>query len=64
MKIVKTLALTVGLLVLLCLAAFVAAGLLIPAEQSFENEIQINAPAEMVWQVVNDRSKYTEWRQI
>lgn len=62
MKIVKILALAVGLLISLCVAAFVAAGLLIPAERSFSNEIEINAPAEGVWQVVIDRGKYTEWQ--
>lgn len=62
MKIVKILLRAVGLLVLLCAIAFVAAGLLIPAERSFTNEIEIDTPAEKVWQVANDRSKYTEWQ--
>lgn len=52
----------IGVLVLLCVAAFVTAGLLIPAERSFTNEIDINAPAEKVWQVLTDRSKYIEWQ--
>lgn len=62
MKIVKILLFAVGLIVLLGIVAFVAAGLLTPAEQSFTNEIEINAPAERVWQVITDRSKYTEWQ--
>jgi uncharacterized protein YndB with AHSA1/START domain len=62
MKIVKILLFAVGLLVLLGIVAFVASGLLIPAERSFINEIEINAPAERVWEVITDRNKYTEWQ--
>jgi uncharacterized protein YndB with AHSA1/START domain len=36
--------------------------LLIPEERSFTNDIEINAPAERVWQVIADRSKFTEWQ--
>jgi uncharacterized protein YndB with AHSA1/START domain len=62
MRIVKVLLLAVGLLVVLTAFCFLAAGLWIPAERSFTNEIEIKAPAEKVWEVVNDRSKYTEWQ--
>lgn len=50
-----------ALLALLAIA-FVAAGMMIPAEKSFTNEVEINAPAERVWQVVTDTQKYTEWQ--
>jgi hypothetical protein len=62
MKIVKILALTVAVMIVLGLAAFAAAGLLVPAERSFVNEVAINARPETVWNVLNDRSRYTEWQ--
>ena len=39
-----------------------SASLVIPAERSFANEIEISAPAEKVWSVVTARSRYTEWQ--
>lgn len=42
--------------------AFVAAALLMPAERSFTNEVEINAPAERVWQVLTDKTRYAEWQ--
>jgi hypothetical protein len=62
MKVMKVILLAVLVIIVLCAAAFIAAGMLIPSEQSFTNEIEINAPAETVWQVLNDRGKYTEWQ--
>ena len=62
MRIVKILQLAVGLLIVLTAFCFLAAGLLIPVERSFTNEIEIKASAEKVWQVVTDRDKYTEWQ--
>lgn len=62
MKVTKILLPGVGVLLLLAGVCLITAGLMIPAERSFENEIEINAPAEMVWQVINDRGKYTEWQ--
>lgn len=62
MKILKILGAAIGLLILIVIAAFVIAGIVIPAEASFTNEVEINAPAEKVWQVANDRSRYTEWQ--
>jgi len=47
---------------ILLVTAFLVAGLLVPAERSFSNEIEINAPAEMVWQVITDKGRYTEWQ--
>ena len=62
MGIVKIILLAVFVVIALSAAAFIAGGLLIPAEQSFTNEIEIKAPAETVWRVINDRGKYTEWQ--
>ncbi len=50
-------------LIALLIAAFAAAGILIPAEQTFSQETEINAPVETVWQVLNDREKYPEWQE-
>ena len=62
MKLLKILGVALGSLVAVGILAFVAAGLLVPAERSFTNEIEINAPAEKVWQVVTDRAKFPEWQ--
>ena len=62
MKILKIPLIGFGILIALLAATFVAAGLIIPANRSFTNEIDINAPAETVWNVATDRSKYTEWQ--
>lgn len=62
MKVLKIFLFAIGLLVLILAAAIVIAGIAIPAGQSFENEIEINAPAERVWQVITDKSRYTEWQ--
>jgi len=40
----------------------ITAGILIPAERSFNNNVEIDASAETVWQVLNDRGEYTEWQ--
>lgn len=42
--------------------AFITAGLMLPAERNFTNEIEINAPADRVWQVITDKSRYPEWQ--
>ena len=62
MKVVNVILLAVLAIVVLCIAGFIVAGLVIPAERSFANEIEINVPADVVWHVINDRSKYTEWQ--
>ncbi len=62
MRIFKILLLVRGALFVIAIVAFVMAGVLIPAERSFTNEIEINAPAQNVWQVFADSSKYTEWQ--
>src|SRR6476620_4029314 len=62
MRVVKVLLAVAGLIVLTCIAAFVIAGATIPEERAFDNQIEINAPAEIVWQAITDRSKYTDWQ--
>jgi uncharacterized protein YndB with AHSA1/START domain len=62
MKILKVFLIAAVVFVLLLAGIFVVAGLLIPAEQSFANEVEINAPAESVWQVITDKDRYTEWQ--
>lgn len=62
MKVLKTILLVIGAFVLAVVVAFVVAGILIPAGQSFENETEINAPAEKVWEVITDKKRYTEWQ--
>jgi len=62
MKILKLLLITVGVLVSSCVLAFGIAALALPASRSFENETEINAPAEKVWEVVTDVDRYVEWQ--
>jgi uncharacterized membrane protein len=58
MKVLKIVFALVGVFI----ALIVVASSLIPAERSFTNEIEINAPAEKVWQVINDRTRFPEWQ--
>jgi hypothetical protein len=62
MRMVKILLSAIGLIGLTFIVAFVIAGVTIPAGQAFDNQIEINAPAETVWQVICDRSRYTDWQ--
>ena len=62
MKVLKLIATGIGLLILLATGAFVVAGIALPNEVSFTNEVEINTPAERIWRVVMDKSKYTEWQ--
>ena len=52
----------IGGIVLLGVLGFVMAGATLPASQSFVNEVEIAAPSEKVWSVINDRSSYVEWQ--
>ena len=62
MRLLKILLLALVAIIVLCGAALIVAGLVVPAERRFANEVEINAPAEAVWQVINDRDKYVEWQ--
>ena len=62
MKVIRKLAIALALVVLVAFLAVLVVGTLLPAEPSFMNEIDIDAPAETVWRVINDRERYTEWQ--
>jgi len=62
MKILKKLLIAAAVLVFLGVVTIITAGFLLPSERSFVNEIDINAPADRVWQVIADRERYTEWQ--
>lgn len=62
MKVLKKLVIALGVLVLVLIIAVFVAGSLMPAERAFTNEIDINVPAERVWEVITDKQRYTEWQ--
>lgn len=62
MRILKKLLIAAAVLVLVVALAIVIMGLFVPAERSFTNEIDINAPPDKVWQVLTDKKRYTEWQ--
>jgi uncharacterized protein YndB with AHSA1/START domain len=62
MKILKLLLIATALIVLICAGAFIVAGLTLPASQSFENEVEIDASADKVWDVITDKDRYVEWQ--
>lgn len=62
MKIVKILSVTALLLFAVIFLAVVIAGVLIPAEQSFTNTVEINASADKVWNVLTDKERFPEWQ--
>ena len=62
MRILKKLLIAVAAVILVVTLAIVVAGFFVPAERSFANEIDINAPADKVWQVLTDKKRYTEWQ--
>jgi uncharacterized protein YndB with AHSA1/START domain len=59
---VKKLLVAVAVVAFVLVAGVAVAGLMMPAEQSFENEIAIDASAEDLWRVITDKSRYTEWQ--
>ena len=62
MSILKKLLIAAVVVVLLLAGSVVVAGFFIPAGRSFTNEVNIDAPAEKVWQAITDRERYTEWQ--
>ena len=62
MTIVKKLLVTAAVGVLVVTAAVIVLGFFVPAERSFTNEIDIDAPADQVWRVVTDKERYPEWQ--
>ena len=63
MRIWKILLFIAASLLVVLVGVFVTAGLLIPDERNFVNEVEINAPTDRIWQVVNDKEKFTEWQE-
>jgi uncharacterized membrane protein len=63
MKFLKFFLISFALIVLICIGAFIIAGLVLPGSQSFVNEVEINAPVEKVWEVVTEIERYTEWQK-
>ena len=62
MKVIKVLLIAGGALFAIVIFAIIAAGILIPAERSFTNTVEINKPAVKVWQVITDKGKFAEWQ--
>ncbi len=52
----------IAVVVAIAVMSFFAAAILIPDKKSFTQETEINASREVVWEVLNDREKYTEWQ--
>ena len=62
MTIVKKLLVIAAVGVLVVAVAFIVLGFFVPTERSFANEIDIDAPADRVWQVMTDKQRYPEWQ--
>ncbi len=62
MRILQIIFGSIGVLVLIGVTGFFIGGSMLPSAQSFPNEIEINAPADKVWAVINDRERYIEWQ--
>jgi len=62
MKILRFLLGVAGVFLAVCVFAFLVAVFTLPASQSFENEVEIAAAAEKVWEVVADKKRFTEWQ--
>ena len=62
MRVLKIILLTLDAIVMLCVGAFIGAMIVIPNERSFANEIEIYAPADAVWNVIEDRAHFAEWQ--
>lgn len=62
MKPMKYLLIAFGILVLICGFGLIIAETTLPAGRKFENEVEINASADKVWEVIADKKRYTEWQ--
>ena len=62
MTIVKKLLVIAAVGILVVAVAVIVLGFFVPAERSFVNEIDIDAPADHVWQVLTDKQRYPEWQ--
>jgi uncharacterized membrane protein len=64
MKIISYIVAFIGILALTFVVGLFIAGAMIPGSRSFTNEVEINAPHEQVWVVINDKARYTEWQTL
>lgn len=62
MKILRFLLAASGVFLAVCVFAFFVAVFMLPAAQSFENEVEIAASAEKVWEVIADKKRFAEWQ--
>ena len=62
MSIVKKLLVIAAVGILVVAVTVVVLGFFVPTERSFTNEIDIDVPADRVWQVMTDRQRYPEWQ--
>lgn len=62
MRVLKKLVIALAVLVLAAAVTILVAGALTPEERSFTNDVEIDAPAETIWQVITDKRRYTEWQ--
>lgn len=62
MKVLKWLVIALAVLILAGSISVNVAAALMPDEREFTNEIEIDAPPEVIWKVVTDRERYTEWQ--
>ncbi|MEZ5344827.1 MAG: SRPBCC family protein [Pyrinomonadaceae bacterium] len=63
MRFVKITAVILLGVVLFLGIVFVTAGILVPSERTFSQETIIDAPPEIVWNVLTEREKYPEWQK-
>ena len=62
MRVLKVILLVLDAIVMFVVGAFIGAMIALPNERSFTNEIEIRAPAEIVWNVISDRGHFAEWQ--
>ena len=62
MRIVKKLLVIAAVGILVVAVGVTILGFFVPAEREFANEIEVDAPADRVWQVITDKARYTEWQ--
>ena len=62
MRVLKVILLTLDAIIMLCVGAFIGAVIVVPSERSFTNEVYIDAPADVVWNVIDDREQFPDWQ--